>query len=175
MKVSIKHRGAVLLMTLFLIAVMSGAISLLIGESDHLLHVSKRSRGDAQITKISSDLQRLLPQILSRINSVEELEYALILPFSSRSSDGRFSLEASLHSPYRVFNINTVCDTAGKEKQPYFTFISRIFERYPIAAPDTFINILFDTIDTDLVQRQEGSEIVAYSRFSTDLSKLRSV
>lgn len=156
-----KRRGAVLLMTLFLITVMSGAISLLLGESDHLLHLSKRSHGDAQITKISSDLQRLLPQILSRINSVNELEYTLVLPFSSSSADGRFTLEASLHSPYRIFNINTICDPSGKAKEPYITFVSRIFERYPITSPDMFLNILLDTIDTDLEQRQEGSEILA--------------
>jgi hypothetical protein len=156
-----KRRGAVLLMTLFLITVMSGAISLLLGESDHLLHLSKRSHGDAQITKISSDLQRLLPQILSRINTVNELEYALILPFSSRSSDERFMLEASLHSPYRLFNINTICDPSGKTKEPYIMFVSRIFERYPIASPNMFLNILLDTIDMDLEQRQEGSEILA--------------
>ncbi len=157
-----KRRGAVLLMTLFLITVMSGAIAMLMGESDHMLHVSKRSQDDAQMSKILSDLQRLLPQVLSRINSVNELEYALILPFSSRSSDERFSLEASLHSPYRLFNINTIYDPSGKAKEPYITFVSRIFKHYPIASPDMFINILFDTIDTDLEQRQEGSEIVVY-------------
>jgi hypothetical protein len=40
-------------------------------------------------------------------------------------------------------------------------FVSRIFERYPIASPNMFLNILLDTIDMDLEQRQEGSEILA--------------
>lgn len=155
------RHGAVLLMTLLLIAIMSGAIALLMAQSNQLLHLSERSRGDAQITKIAADLKTVLPQILSKITSVSDLDYALILPLSSRSSDGRFSLEASLHSPFGLFNINNVCDASGKPREPYASFLPLLFERYPIAAPETFINIVFDTIDTDKAQRQAGSEIVS--------------
>jgi hypothetical protein len=49
----------------------------------------------------------------------------------------------------------------GKPIEPYSTLVSTIFTRYPIAAPETFINILYDTIDTDLAERQAGSEIAA--------------
>lgn len=159
---AIKRSGAVLLMTLLLIAIMSGGIALVLAQSNHLLQLSQHSRGDAQITKIASDLKRLLPELLSKIESARDLDYFLMLPLSSHSSDNRFSLEASLHSPLGVFNINNVCDTEGKPKEPQASLLSAIFARYPIAAPDTFINIIFDTIDTDLAERQEGSEIVTF-------------
>ena len=157
------RKGAVLLMTLVLITIMSGAIALLLGQSDHLLQISQRSRSDGQITKIASDLKRLLPNLLSKINSARDLDYALMLPLSSHSEDGRFRLEASLHSPLGRFNINNVCDAHGVAKNPYSTFLPSLFERYPIAAPEVFINIVYDTIDTDLAERQTGSEIVTFS------------
>lgn len=156
-----KRRGAVLLMTLLLIAIMSGGIALLLSQSDQLLRLSERSRSDAEISKISSDLKRLLPGMLSKIGSAHDLEYAMILPLSSRSTDGRFTLDASLHSSLGRFNINKVCDASGKPVEPYSTLLSAIFTHYPIAAPDTFINILYDTIDTDLAERQAGSEVAA--------------
>lgn len=159
---AMKRSGAVLLMTLLLIAIMSGGIALVLAQSNHLLTLSQHSRGDAQITKIASDLKRLLPELLSKIESARDLDYLLMLPLSSHSSDNRFSLEASLYSPLGVFNINNVCDAAGKPKEPQASILSAIFTRYPIAAQDTFINILFDTIDTDLAERQEGSEIVTF-------------
>ncbi|MDD2368430.1 MAG: hypothetical protein PHQ90_03945, partial [Sulfuricurvum sp.] len=77
-----KRRGAVLLMTLLLIAIMSGGIALLLSQSDQLLRLSERSRSDAEISKISSDLKRLLPGMLSKIGSAHDLEYAMILPLS---------------------------------------------------------------------------------------------
>ncbi len=156
-----KRGGAVLLMTLFLITIMSAGIALLLAQSDHLLRLSQCSRSDAQISKISSDLKRLLPGVLSKIDSARNLDYATILPLSSRSADGRFTLDASLHSPLGRFNINNVCDVAGKPRDPYFALLTAIFVKYPIAAPETFINILYDTIDTDLAQREAGSEIAA--------------
>lgn len=155
-------RGAVLLMTLVLIAIMSGTIALLLGQSDHLLQIAQRSRSDAQITKIASDIKRLLPNLLSKISSARDLDYVVMLPLSSDSQDGRFHLEASLHSPFGRFNINNVCDAYGIPKKPYATFLPSIFERYTIAAPDIFINIVYDTIDTDLAERQAGSEIVTF-------------
>lgn len=156
-----KRRGAVLMMTLLLIAIMSGGIALILSESDHLLRLSERSRSDAQISKISSDLKRLLPKMLSKITSTHDLDYAMMLPLSSRSTDGRFILDASLHSPLGRFNINNLCDTTGKPKDVYSAFLPALFTRYPIAAPETFINILYDTIDTDLAERQSGSEVAA--------------
>jgi hypothetical protein len=156
-----KRRGAVLLMTLLLIAIMSGGIALLLSQSDQLLRLSERSRSDAEISKISSDLKRLLPRMLAKIGSAHDLEYAMILPLSSRSTDGRFSLDASLHSPLGRFNINKVCDASGKPIEPYSSLLSAIFIHYPITAPETFINILYDTIDTDLAERQAGSEVAA--------------
>ncbi len=156
-----KRRGAILLMTLLLIAIMSGGIALLLSQSDQLLRLSQRSRSDAEISKISSDFKRLLPRMLSKIGSAHDLEYAMILPLSSHSTDGRFALDASLHSPLGRFNINKLCDTSGKPIELYSTLLTAIFTRYPIAAPETFINILYDTIDTDLAERQAGSEIAA--------------
>lgn len=157
----IKRRGAVLLMTLLLIAIMSGGIALILSESDHLLRLSERSRSDTEISKISSDLKRLLPKMLSKIASAHDLEYAMMLPLSSRSADDRFTLDASLHSPLGRFNINNLCDATGKPKEAYSPFLTALFTRYRIAAPETFINILYDTIDTDLAERQSGSEIAA--------------
>ncbi len=156
-----KRRGAVLLMTLLLITIMSGGIALLLSGSDYFLRLSERSRSDAEISKISSDLKRLLPKMLSKITSAHDLDYAMMLPLSSRSEDGRFTLDASLHSPLGRFNINNVCDTTGKPKDVYSTFLPALFTRYPIAAQETFINILYDTIDTDLAERQSGSEVAA--------------
>ncbi len=157
-----KRRGAVLLMTLLLITILSGGIALLISHSDHLLRLSQRPLGDAQTGKIAGDLKRLLPTLLSKIDSARTLEYALILPLSSRSEDGRFALEASLRSPLGRFNINNVCDPSGTPRKPYDAFLPALFARYPIASPEVFINIVYDTIDTDLAERQPGSEIVTF-------------
>ncbi|MDD5158771.1 MAG: type II secretion system protein GspK [Sulfuricurvum sp.] len=156
-----KRRGAILLMTLLLIAIMSGGIALILSESDHLLRLSEQSRSDAQISKIASDLKRLLPRMLSKITTAHDLEYAMMLPLSSRSADGRFILDASLHSPLGRFNINNVCDATGKPREVSSVFLSALFTRYRVAEPETFINILYDTIDTDLAERQRGSEVAA--------------
>ncbi|HEX5623517.1 MAG TPA: hypothetical protein VFX57_03640 [Sulfuricurvum sp.] len=156
-----RHRGAVLLMTLLLIAIMSGGIALLLAQSSYVLNLSQRSRGDAQITKITSDLERILPDTLSKIRTVNDLDAALMLPLSSRSSDGRFTLDISLHSALGVFNINKIANTDGISKDPFAALLPALFARYPIAAPNTFINILLDTIDTDISEREAGSEIVA--------------
>ena len=161
-----KHSGTVLLITLFLIAIMSSGIALLVAQSDQLLDLSKRSQSDMQISKISSDLKRLLPNMLSKVGSAHDLEYMMILPLQSRSADGHFSLNASLHSAVGRFNINKICDKNGKPLEPYSTFLLNVFARYPIAQPQTFINILYDTMDLDFAERQARSEIaVDFSDF----------
>lgn len=154
-----KRSGTVLLITLFLIAIMSSGIALLVAQSDQLLDISKKSQSDMQISKIVSDLKRLLPNTLSKIASAHDLEYMMILPLQNKSADGHFSLSASLYSAAGRFNINKICNTNGKPLDEYSLFLSNVFTRYPIAEPQIFINLLYDTIDTDLVERQVGSEI----------------
>ncbi|MDD5053092.1 MAG: hypothetical protein PHO27_10215 [Sulfuricurvum sp.] len=156
-----QRHGAILLMTLLLIAILSGGISLLMAQSDAFLRLAQRSKGDVEISKVSSDLKRLLPKILSKISSARDLDYAMLLPLSSHSSDGHFTLEASLHSTLGRFNINTIADPFGTPRDTNIAFVKQIFLRYPIASPDVFFNILFDTIDSDTNERQPGSEIAS--------------
>ncbi|MDD5716937.1 MAG: hypothetical protein PHW64_03965 [Sulfuricurvum sp.] len=153
--------GAVLLMTLLLITIITGAMGILIAQSNRILRMSQQSLGDAQVNKIYADLKQILPDELSKIGSPRELDYAMMLPLSITSEDGRFEIEASFRPANERFNINLVSDLNGTLQEPYSKFLTSLFTRYPIAAPETFTNILLDTIDGDVLERQSGSEIGA--------------
>ena len=154
-----KHSGTILLITLLLIGIISGSIALLLAQSDRILNLSQHSLGDAQISKIYTDMEHSLPKMISKISTAHDLEYAMIFPFQNHSEDGRFKLDISLKSSMNKININKLCDSFGNVSEQYSGFLSTLFSRYPIVSPETFTNIVCDTLDSDLIEHQARSKI----------------
>jgi len=109
--------------------------------------------------RVLNDLQRELPSLLAPISGPEQLDLAMRLPLQLESRDGTFSLKARLDSSYGRLNINQLVNKDGSINQPYMEAFTRLFSLYPIADTDIFFKLIFDTIDTDPVERGANTEI----------------
>lgn len=154
-----KRRGAVLLMTLMLIMIITAGISLLLSHNTKTLSLYQKSLMDANTNKLYLDLKDHLPKLLSRIKTPQDLDYALMLPHTGESDDHRFTYEATFYSLHGRLNINHFADLNGTLHPDYKGVLENLFIRYPVAHPEIFIHLISDTLDSDKEQRHEKSEI----------------
>jgi hypothetical protein len=155
-----KKRGIVLMMTLILITVMMGIVTLMLTQSTQLSKLGNTSFTQSASLRIISDLEIQLPTLLSSITGAQELDLAMRLPLQLESKKKDFILKASLSSLYNRLNINTLITPNGVINQANIAVILRIFTTYPIADPDIFFKLIFDTIDIDTLERGQNTEII---------------
>lgn len=154
-----KRHGIVLMMTLVLITVMMGIIAVILTQSDRLSQVGNNPFYKSSTLRIINDLEQLLPNLLSAITGPEQLDLAMRIPLQLETKKRDFSLKAQLSSPYSRLNINRIMSTDGKVDEAYMTLFMRIFVTHPIADTDLLLKLIFDTIDTDTVERGVNTEI----------------
>ena len=147
------------MMTLVLITVLMGIVALILTQSSRLSQQGDTSFSRSTSMRVLNDLQRELPSLLAPISGPEQLDLAMRLPLQLESRDGTFSLKARLDSPYGRLNINQLVNKDGSINQPYMEAFTRLFSLYPIADTDIFFKLIFDTIDTDPVERGANTEI----------------
>lgn len=147
------------MMTLVLITALMGIVALILTQSSRLSQVSESGYSKSASLSIVSDLERQLPSLLSSITGAEQLDLAMRLPFQLETKKGDFVLKARLYSLYNRLNINRVMSADGKINESYVAVLMKLFAIYPIADPDIFLKLVFDTIDTDSVERGKDTEI----------------
>ncbi len=154
-----KRRGIVLMMTLVLITLLMGIVALVLTQSQRLLWSGNNSFSQTSSLLIVNNLEQQLPTLLSAITGAEQLDLAMRLPLQLESKKGDFSLKARLASPYSRLNINSLMSPEGKINEANMALLMRVFAVHPIADADIFIKLVFDTIDTDTVERGTDTEI----------------
>lgn len=155
-----KKSGIVLMMTLILITVMMGIVALMLTQSTQLSKLGNSSFTQSAALRVISDLEIQLPTLLNSITGAEELDLAMKIPLHLESKKKDFILKASLSSPYNRLNINSLISAAGVINDAQVTLLMRIFTARPIADPDIFFKLIFDTIDIDTTERGKDTEIV---------------
>lgn len=147
------------MMTLVLITVLMGIVTLILAQSSRLAQQSDTSFVHSAAMRVLNDLERELPSLLSSITGPEQLDLAMRIPFQIESKGGAFSLNATLDSPYGRININQLLNKDGAINEPYFKAFMNLFSLYPITDTDIFFKLVFDTIDTDIAERGVNTEI----------------
>lgn len=147
------------MMTLLLITIMMGITALVLTQSKRLLQLGKNAFSQSVSLGIVSDLERQLPSLLSVITGAEQLDLAMRLPLQLESKKGDFMLKARLTSTYSRLNINALMDPDGKINEHYVAVWMRLFALHPISNPEVFLNLVFDTLDTDRAERGIDTEI----------------
>lgn len=154
-----KRSGIVLMMTLVLITALMGIVALILTQSARLSRLGESGFSKSASLSIVSDLERQLPSLLASITGVEQLDLAMRLPFQLETKKGDFVLKARLYSLYNRLDINRVMSADGKINESNVAVLMRLFALYPIADPDIFLKLVFDTIDNDSVERGKDTEI----------------
>lgn len=147
------------MMTLILITVMMGIVALVLMQSEKLLRLGSTGFSQSATLRIVNDLEQHLPTLLSAITTAEELDLAMRLPLQLETKKGDFILKATLTSPYNRLNINRLISSDGNISEPHVALMMKIFAAHPIADPDILIKLVFDTIDTDRIERARDTEI----------------
>ena len=154
------------MMTLILITVMMGIVSLVLMQSEKLLRLGNTGFSQSATLRIVNDLEQQLPSLLSAITGAEELDLAMRLPLQLETKKGDFILKASLTSPYGRLNINRLISSDGNISESHVVIMMKIFAVHPIADPDILLKLVFDTIDSDRLERATDTEIAwAYPDF----------
>lgn len=154
-----KRDGIVLMMTLILIALLSGIVALVLTQSEKLSRLGNNALFQNSALRIVNDLEQQLPSLISAINSAEELDLAMRLPLQLENKKGDFVLKVQFASPYSRLNINRLMEPDGKINEANMALWMRIFALHPIADADILIKLVFDTIDTDTIERGVDTEI----------------
>lgn len=154
-----KRDGIVLMMTLILISVITGIITLILTQSERMSRLSENSFSQSAALSVVSDLELRLPSLLSSVTGAEQLDLAMRLPLQLETKKGDFMLKARLFSPYNRLNINRIVTAEGQINEPYAAALMRIFAIYPIADTELFLKLVFDSIDTDFIERGNNTEI----------------
>jgi len=147
------------MMTLILITVMMGIVALMLTQGTRLSKLGNIGFSQSASLRVINDLELQLPSLLSAISGAEELDLAMRLPLQLESKKGDFILKASLASPYSRLNINSLMSSAGIMNITNMSLMLRLFALHPIADPDIFFKLVFDTIDTDTLERGTDTEI----------------
>lgn len=147
------------MMTLILITVMMGIVALMLTQGTRLSKLGNIGFSQSASLRVINDLELQLPSLLSAITGAETLDLAMRLPLQLESKKGDFILKASLASPYRRLNINSLMSSAGIMNISNMSLMLRLFALHPIADPDIFFKLVFDTIDTDTLERGTDTEI----------------
>lgn len=154
-----KKNGIVLMMTLLLIALLSGIAALVLSQSQKLSQLRNDVLFKSSSLRIVNDLEQQLPSLLSGITSPEELDLAMRLPLQLENKKEDFVSKIQFTSPYNRLNINRLMEPDGKINEANIALLMRIFALYPIADVDILIKLVFDTIDTDTIERGVDTEI----------------
>lgn len=154
-----KKSGIVLMMTLLLITVMMGLAAIFMAQSERLSREGESGFSQSLSQMVVADLERQLPVLLSSVNNAEALDLAMRIPFQIETKTGDFRLIATLSSTYNRININRVIDGGGNLNESYLRLLTKVFTAHPIADPDIFFKLVFDTIDTDTLERGSETEI----------------
>lgn len=154
-----KKRGIVLMMTLILITVIMGIATVIMMNSERLLRLGNIGFSQSATLRIVNDLEQQLPSLLRAITGAEELDLAMRLPLQLESKKGDFILKASLSSPYNRLNINALMGSNGIINISKLSIFLKLFSLYPIADPDIFFKLVFDTLDMDRMELSSGTEI----------------
>lgn len=147
------------MMTLVLITVLMGLVSLILTQSSRITRLGENSFSQSTAMLLVSDLERQLPTLLASISGAEQLDLAFRIPLQLETKKGDFILQARLASPYKRFNINLLLTSDGKVNEPYVALFTKLFAAYPIADADIFLKLIFDTIDLDTAERGIDTEI----------------
>lgn len=147
------------MMTLILITVMMGIVAVVLTQSTHLSKLGNSGFSQSASLSIINDLERRLPSLLSAITGAEALDLAMRLPLQLESKKRDFILKASLSSPYSRININSLISNKGIINLSNLSLMLRLFAIHPIADPDIFFKLVFDTIDEDSIERGKDTEI----------------
>lgn len=154
-----KRTGIVLMMTLILITIIMGVTTLILTQSSRLSREGENSFSHAATMRVINDLEREFPRLLDSITGAEQLDLAMRIPLQIENRNATFNLTATLDSPYDRLNINRLLNADGNVNIAYVSVFRRLFERYPIADPDMFFKVVFDTIDNDSLERDAQTEI----------------
>lgn len=155
----IKRRGIVLMMTLTLITIMMGLITFILTLTNHFLKISSLPFLQNSSLIIINDLEYLLPDLLKDVKGGQELDLLMRLPIQIKTKKEDFTLDITFSSPYKHININNLLTKEGVFNPPTFSLLLGILVRYPIADTNLFLQLLYDTLDTDIIERQNGTEI----------------
>lgn len=154
-----KRSGIVLMMTLTLIMIMMGIVTLILNQSSSLNQLSQYSFTRPASSRIINDLEKEFPSMLNLVTGAEELDLAMRLPLQIEKENESFKLKVIFASPYSKININHLASAEGSLNESYLSLFNRLFNLSPISQPDVFFNLVLDTIDKDLTERGTGTEI----------------
>ena len=154
---------------LFITIGILSLISLIVMNSFSLIdrgfrHISKVERIN-QTRVVISDVENILKIITKHIKDSDTLVAFLGAYPPIADEDGRFLLSMELNSIQRAININSIIDRNVSDgevmelKPKYFPLFNYIFNQYQIKDGELLLNYILDTLDSDIVERDVGTEI----------------
>jgi hypothetical protein len=155
-----KRKGVVLMITLILITIIMGIVSVVLVNGKKLNTSGNSNFSKSSSMTIINDLGKELPILFNSLNGPEELDLIMKVPFQIESEKNNFSIKIEISSPYQKININQLLDLTEKPNNLYISAFMKLFSIYPISDQNVFLNILLDTLDTDLIERGINTEIV---------------
>ncbi len=150
-----RRSGIAMLLTLFFIS----ALMVLVAGYIRLTDVFPRSGHYYQNIAEDGMLLKELMKILGRykIKNSAQLDYLLIETPMIGNEDGSFMVSFEVDNPQSRININLAATkSAGKFLS---TIIFRLASQYQVTDPQLLLNLIKDSIDPDMLERQHGSEI----------------
>ncbi|WP_201353993.1 hypothetical protein [Hydrogenimonas urashimensis] len=147
------RRGIVLFITLGILMLLASIIFLFLQQSGTLKKSVRKNVAVIQTNLILSDLSGFLK---SQNFSQDDLFYGSGIPVSLDL--GPISSFLTIDSAQRKINLNAILASVQKDQIAFDTFLDWM-ERHNVKNPRLMLALLLDTYDTDVYERERGSEI----------------
>ncbi len=149
-----KRKGVILFVTLMMMLLLMGIVSI-------FLNKTKESKESSSTIYSIIQTNLITKNLLGYLKTVEFDEdmifYATQAPFPL--SLGSSNVILKLDSAHRYLNINSFIRASIEDNLVSDKFISFLLN-YRLRDPNLFLNILKDSVDKDIQERSNGSEIV---------------
>ncbi|WP_456382706.1 hypothetical protein [Hydrogenimonas sp.] len=146
-------RGIVLFITLGILLMLSSIVLLFLHQSGTLKKSVRENIAVIQTNLILNDLSTFLK---SRNFTQDDLFYGSGLPVSLDL--GPVSGFLTIDSARKKIDINAILETVQKDQSAFDSFMEWL-ERQNLRNPQLMLALLLDTFDTDIYERERGSEI----------------
>jgi len=163
-----QRRGIALFITIGIITAISALIlasfSLIENGFKNISNIEKMTQTAVVIKDISGAMKKLSKEI----KDAESLYMVMGTYPPLADEDGRFSLQLELLPQFSKININSILAKKSPEdpyeqqklKEKFEPLFENIVNRYELADSYLLLNYILDTLDTDEVERDVGTEIV---------------
>lgn len=154
-------RAVVLLITVGFIAFLSAMIasSLFIFQKAYA-HI-EAIQLSTQTSIVFQDILKHLSEQKKEIDEMYKLEQFTARHFPLYSKNGSFGVKVTVTSKSNRINLNNLL-SEGEHASLLSDLLKNLSKEHKLANPDLLVNLLLDSVDEDLLERESGSEIAGY-------------